>query len=144
MPEVKAEVNLRLDHVNVIVEKATEEALAALALQIEGQAKANIADNDQIDTGFMMNSVYTITRRDSTYNAADPSGKYTNKAGESVGRKLAPEERLPSDATAGVIVGASYAIYQEQSDSFLFKAAEQVAQQAGGICNPVYRDEVHD
>lgn len=142
MPE--AVVTMHLDHVNVIVAKATEEALAKLASQIEGQTKANIADNDQIDTGFMMNSVYAISRRDSSYTAADPSGEYRNKVGESVKRKLAPEERLPNDAAAGVIVGAVYAIYQETRDSFLFKAAEKVAGQAGGICEPVYRAEVHD
>jgi len=144
MPDVKAEVNLKLDHVNVIVKKATEEALAALAFQIEGQTKANISNNDQVDTGFMMNSVYTITRRDSSYGAARQTGEYRNKAGDMVRRKLSPEERLPSDAAAGVIVGAAYAIYQEQRDSFLFKAAEQVAGQAGGICEPVFRAEVHD
>ena len=145
MPEVKAEVHLKLDHVNVVVEKATDEALAALALQIEGQTTANIANNNQIDTGFMMNSVYTISRRDSTYKDADPTGEYrSRKTGQQVERKLAPEERLPSDAAAAVIVGAAYAIYQEVQDSFLFKAAEQVARDAEGICEPVYRAEVHD
>lgn len=144
MPDVNATVTMRLDHVNVVVKNATNDALAALAFQMEGQTKVNIADNDQIDTGFMMNSVYTITKKDSSYGAADSTGEYKNKAGESVKRKLAPEERLPEEAAAGVIVGASYAIYQETQNSFLFKAAEQVARQAGGICEPVYRVEIHD
>ena len=145
MPDVKAEVHLKLDHVNMVVEKATDEALAALALQIAGQTTTNIANNNQIDTGFMMNSVYAITRHSSTYKDADPTGEYrSRKTGQHVGRKLAPEQRLPSDAAAGVIVGANYAIYQETQDSFLFKAAEQVARDADGICEPVYRNEVHD
>lgn len=35
-----------------------KKALLALAFQIEGQAKINITNNGQVDTGFMRNSVY--------------------------------------------------------------------------------------
>ena len=61
-----------------------------------------------------------------------------------VDRSLAPEQRLPRDATAGVVVGANYAIYQEVRKSFLYKAAEKVAREAGGTLEAKYRELVHD
>ena len=138
------EVKLYLDRVKIKIKDASDEALAAWAFQLEGQTKANIADNNQIDTGFMMNSVYTITRRDNSYSATDPSGPYLNAAGEIVERRMAPEQRLPSDAAAGVIVGANYAIYQEVLKSFLYKAAETVTRQAGGTLEAKFRETLHD
>jgi hypothetical protein len=145
MPSVAGgEVKLYLERVKIKVKDATDEALAELAFQLEGHTKANIANNNQIDTGFMMNSVYTITRRDSSYGASTATGQYRDKEGNMVERKLAPEQRLPSDAAAGVVVGASYAIYQEVRKTFLFKAAETVARQAGGTLEAKYRELVHD
>ena len=77
---IGGEVKLYLDRVKVKIKDATDEALAAWAFQLEGQTKANIAGNDQVDTGFMMNSVYTITRKESTYRAAQTTGQYRNTA----------------------------------------------------------------
>jgi hypothetical protein len=136
---VDADVKLYLDHVKVVVEQATVKALVALAMQIEGQAKICIVENDQVDTGFMLNSVYTIERSGSGYGAATSAALARNQDA-----RMAPEERLPGDAAAGVIVGAEYAVFQEVRNSFLHRAAEQVARQAGGICEPVYREAVHD
>jgi hypothetical protein len=145
MPSITdGEVKLYLDRVKIKIKDATDEALAAWAFQLEGQTKVNIAGNDQVDTGFMMNSVYTITRKAGTYAAAKKTGRYKNKAGDMVERQLAPEQRLPGDAAAGVVVGANYAIYQEVRDSFLFKAAEKIARQAGGTLEAKFREALHD
>jgi hypothetical protein len=67
------------------------------------------------------------------------SGADVDHAGD-----MAPEERLPSGVAAAVVVGANYAIYQEVQQSFLYAGAEEAAREAGGICEKVFREEVHD
>ncbi len=108
----------------------TAEGLEAVAAQIDGQAKLNIRENGQIDTGFMINTVYFSGVSGSSYDqTARPSSFGDDKA-------KAPEVDL-GDAEALVAVGADYAIFQEQIDSFLYKALSQVAGQAGGIIEEV-------
>lgn len=109
----------------------TRKALSAVAARIEGQTKINIVGNDQVDTGFMLNTVYHVGAGGSTYNQA--SGYYTNQEGQQVKRQMAPQAALPLNAEALVAVGANYAIFQELQDPFLYKALTQVASEAGGI-----------
>jgi len=106
------------------IKDATAEELAAFAFQIEAQAKVNIQENRQIDTGFMLNSVYTVSQAGSSYGSANKTGAYNNRAGSKVKRKIAPERSLPKKAAAIVAVGADYAIYQEEKKSFLYRAAQ--------------------
>jgi hypothetical protein len=134
----KHDVTLRL-------EKATDEILTALALQGEGLAKVNIRDNGQIDTGFMMNSVFTITPKGSNYGdakAAAGRSYRSSKTGAAVDHSddLAPEPRLPDPHSAAIAVGANYAVYQENQNSFLYRAVEQLRGQAGGVVEKVARD----
>lgn len=42
-----------------LIRNATAESLEALAKEIEAQTKANIVANDQVDTGFMLNSTFS-------------------------------------------------------------------------------------
>lgn len=145
MSSVGAKVTMHINEAVLKVEDASEAALAALAFQIEAQTKANIQANGQIDTGFMLNSVYSLARAQhtgaTTHDSTWKSGKYTNKAGDSVSRKRAPRRTL-GEATAAVAVGANYAIFQEEKNSFLFKAARAVASQAKAILEPVYRSKI--
>lgn len=127
------EVNWYDEELQLVVDKATRRGMEAIAARIDGQAKQNIVGNDQVDTGFMLNSIYFATTERSTYNAANPSGGYTDKAGNLVQRQIAPEAALPADFDALVAVGADYAVYQEMAQSFLFLAVQQVAAEAGGI-----------
>lgn len=104
-----------------------KKALLALAFQIEGQAKINITNNGQVDTGFMRNSVYVSGGGASSYGNTDASGLYPSpKTGEDENRELGPELTPPADDVY-VVVGAAYAIYQETQQSFLYQALEQVA-----------------
>jgi len=131
----KAKVNMHLDHVMMRVEGATDEVLHAVALQVEGTTKRNIVSNDQIDTAFMLNSVYTESQEGSTFGETweGPPGK------------KAPKVRLPRlFSAAAVHVSAVYAIYQEMMDSFLRTAAQEVAGQVKGIAESVYRRALHD
>jgi hypothetical protein len=139
MPQ-QAKVTTYLKEIKVRVKNGSTKALQQLALQIEGQTKANITANNQVDTGFMLNSVYTIFEGSSTYGNTDASGTKLDRMAEFVERKIAPEESLEGDAVAAVCVGAEYAVFQEARQSFLQTAAEQVATQAGAICEPVFEE----
>lgn len=143
------EVKLYLERVEAVVKGATEEGLAALALLIEGKTKANIVANGQVDTGFMLNSVYAISRRSSNFGAAQAKALgsvYSRKTGRRVApRAMGGEPSFPDNETlAGVVVGANYAIYQELDRPFLRPAAEEVVGRAGGTLEPIYRRLVSD
>lgn len=75
------------------------------ALDAQGNIQAQIQSNDQIDTGFMFNSVYTQTDEGSTYKG---------------GEKALPETEQPEDKmTAHVAVAASYGAPQNYGTRFL-------------------------
>jgi hypothetical protein len=140
------EVKLYLDHVKVTVEKATDEVLKALAFRIVERAQLNIRANDQIDTGFMVNSVYPVWKGASGYDAArgaaesqttsSKTGRHIDHSGD-----MAPEERL-GDADAAVVVGANYAIYQEAAQPFLWPAGERAAAEFGGEAERIYKEKL--
>ncbi len=147
MPD--AEVYLRLDHVLITVRKASQKALEAVAFQTEGRAKVKVRENDQIDTGFMLNSLYTVTPKSTGYSSAKGAAETLTKSRRTGGEvdhsgDMAPEQRLPDGVAAAVVVGANYAIYQEVKQSFLYAGAEEAAKEAGGICERVFTEEVHD
>ncbi|HLA87367.1 MAG TPA: hypothetical protein VJL10_05070 [Anaerolineales bacterium] len=120
-----------LDHVLVRMAKASEPMAAMIATQIQARAKVNIQRNGQIDTGFMLNSTYTVTKKASTFGQANQSGDYTDKRGQKVGRKLVRQAQLPSEALAATAVGAEYAIWQEERKPFLYPACVEAAKDSG-------------
>lgn len=118
----------------VKVANVSREALGAVAIQLEAQTKVNITANNQVDTGFMLNSVYAVMEDGSTYSQA--AGQARAQAAD---REMAPERELPSDAMAGVGVGAEYAVFQEARTSFLYRAAQMVREQAPDEIRRVWR-----
>ncbi len=138
------EVKLRLDHVLVKVKERSETYLEAVALQIQAQAKVKIQQNGQLDTGFMVNSVYTLSKRGDTYSSANQSGSYVGKNGKQAVRKIAPKATLPSNAKAATVVGADYAVFQEEKKSFLFAASEIVANELKGSAEKVFKEGLHE
>jgi HK97 gp10 family phage protein len=75
--------------------KALSQAVRKTALDIQADA----ASRAPVDTGFLRNSIYTVTSDGSTYQGGD---------------KALPEVQAPGDdQTAYVAVGANYGIYQE-------------------------------
>jgi hypothetical protein len=142
-----ADVRLYLDHVKVVVDKATEEVLKKLAYRIVERAQLNIRGNDQIDTGFMVNSIYPIFEGGSGYGearSAAESQTHSQKTGRTVDHAgdMAPEVQLIKDADAAVVVGANYAIYQESANPFLWPAAETAAKEFGGEATRVYKENM--
>lgn len=105
----------------------------AVAFRMLAHAQNNIRENDQIDTGFLLNSGYIILPDKSTYADTWEDGDYSVFFSETKDRKKAPELDLPATAKGAVVFGAEYAIYQEIQNSFLFKAAEQTAGEIGGL-----------
>lgn len=135
------EVDWYVEDVILQVEKATQRSLEAVAARIDGLTKINIATNDQVDTGFMVNSVYFATAEGSTYSDADADGLYSNSQGQMVEREKAPEAPLPPEYDALVCVGANYAIFQEQQQPFLYPALLQAAAEAEGIIEKALKDD---
>src|ERR1700751_5206688 len=81
---------------------ALPQACAQIVRNTALKCKANIqhfiVSNGQVDTGFMLNSVYTVTDEGSTYQG---------------GAKALPEVEKPAEpATAYVAVAANYGIFQ--------------------------------
>ena len=109
-------------------QEKSAEALAAIAAFIEGQAKINITDNDQIDTGFMRNSIYWRIGHKTTYGSTWASGSYEGSKTPGGERNRAPQAEV-QDAAGYVAVGADYAIYQELANPFLFPALQAAAAQ---------------
>lgn len=136
MAEVGCEVRLELDHVKVVVVGATDEALAAIAFQIEGEAKVRAA----VDTGFMRNAVYVVTKDEDNYGERSREAR-----ARAVDREVAPKRSLPEDASAAVVAGAEYSIFQEAAQPFLWPAAELVAgTRAGAEAERVFKRVVRD
>lgn len=80
------------------------------AFDLQANMQAQIRANHQIDTGFMVNSVYVRTSESSTYsNTGD-----AQKKGQV---KLDEVEAPPDTHTAYVGVGASYGWYQNYGTS---------------------------
>ncbi len=108
------------------VQAAADDAITALAFQVEGQAKINVRENGQIDTGFMLNSIYTVAPEGNTYRQAWQTGDYESQEGGAEHRELGGE--MPAKPhMALVVVGAEYGLFQETRNSFLYRALDMVS-----------------
>ena len=105
--------------------------LRKVAFQAASHTRANIQHNGQIDTSFMLNSVYVVLDRGaSTYSAVTSTGMRLNRAGHNVYREVAAVHAAPKNG-AIVAVGANYAYWQERRKSFLRKAMIQTSSDFG-------------
>lgn len=108
--------------------KVSEEALIAIALRIEERAKINIVNNDQVDTGAMLNGIYAAWRTGSGYSAA-----VSNAGARGSGGQVLEQAPLPggSDPAALVAGAMDYTIWQEYLNPFLYPAFVQTAGETG-------------
>lgn len=150
MPEDKAiEVVTYLDHVMLTIDEITNErAVPMLAMRVQERTQMNIRSNDQIDTGFMVNAIYSIfpdksnyseVRRDALANSTDKAGKRVDHS-----ESMASEVHMRRDYSAGVIVAAIYAIYQENQNPFMAPAAEAAAAEMDTEISKVYKKFTKD
>ncbi len=120
--------------VTLAVEKATAASIGVLAAQVESEAKQNVFSNDQVDTGFMANTIYHVSELSNSYPTTEAPGvKTSRKTGRQRTVAKAPQADLPGEFLALVACGAEYAIYQELQQSFLYLALVQVAGDPGAI-----------
>jgi hypothetical protein len=104
----------------------TERLQGIAARQIEALVKTRINELNLIDTGFMINSVYSATPESSTAGQIWDDGLYKNREGEMVERKRV-EEMKPGEGEALVHVAAEYFIDWELRYAILYGALQQVA-----------------
>ena len=103
-----------------------DEMVTRAAFQVEGQAKINVQVNGQIDTGFMLNSIYPVAPGKSTYDAVRPTGDYKSaKTGATERREIGDAMDNPPHR-ALVVCGAEYGAIQEMRNSFLYRALNMV------------------
>lgn len=115
------------------VGRALAEMLTEAAFLIEGQAKINITQNGQVDTGFMRNSVYARAPEGESGPEAHAGLFYSPSEKRRVQRDMARPE-LPADKNEAVVgVAAEYAVYQEARQPFLYPAVVDVAGREGEI-----------
>lgn len=95
------------NHWKAIADALTPACVAVVkktATDLQANIQARIRANGQIDTGFMLNSVYTVTSDGSTYQG---------------GSDALPQVGAPSSPTeAYVAVAAKYGIYQNYGTRF--------------------------
>lgn len=121
-------VNWYEQDVVVTANNAMEEALLALAFQIEAAAKVDAP----VDTGFMRNASYVVGGDTNTFQVR--SEEHNGRRYETATH---PEPAPPSGVTVGF--AADYTIFVETQQPFLYPAAQRVASQAGGTIEAVGR-----
>lgn len=105
-------------------------SLMAGAFVLEGEAKNNIQRMKAIDTGFMLNSVYSTSRPENNFADAEAKAKAKNASED-----MLPQVRV-GKAQAAVCVGAKYANHIEYgtarmaSRPFLRQAAQTHSDEA--------------
>lgn len=119
-PMVKKEVDI-----------LTGKLLGAVADAVLAQAQDNIEQNDQVDTGFMLDSGYVIAPYINTHGNRRPDGTYTrSKTGYNVARSAEPQPPRRDKKTALVGFSADYTIYPELARSFLWRALGEIDAEA--------------
>lgn len=110
-------VKWRGDDLLLLVTEGLDLSLDQIAAEGAGRTKQNIVSNGQVDTGFMLNSVYS----------AGPGG--SNFSG---GTKSSPAQ---SAGSGEALFGASaeYALINETRKPFVYPAAESLAGDVPGI-----------
>lgn len=130
-------VNWYANDVMMVVDEANDDLVTRLAFAVEGEAKVNVQSNGQIDTGFMVNAIYSITP------LANRRGQAEGGARGSADRELAPEPAL--EKSGAIVHGAAlYTIYQEMRQAFMYPALEKVKGQTGGMIREVGRQHFDD
>lgn len=99
------------------IKGGSSQVIRAMAFQCEGLTKDRITANGQVVTGFMRNSVYTVTTEG--VSGGVESTTLTDEQGHTVQRTSVPPPELGGEDVSICGVGANYAIYQEVKNPFL-------------------------
>ena len=119
----KEDIRLRADNLS-------QEALISIALRIEERAKIKIVQNDQVDTGAMLNGIYAAWPGSSSYGAA-ASAAAARSAG---GHVLSEAPQAAGEGPSALVAGAmAHTIWQEYIRPFMYPSFTETAREAGGI-----------
>ena len=125
------------------VHEVSELALKEIAEAAQAEAQDSIRRNDQVDAGFLLNSIYALWPGGDSYNQTWPSGTYRGKkSGREQRRERAPQVSLPANVVVGLASAAVYAIYVETRQSFLYTAVLQMRSQVDRIVSQVGRQVI--
>lgn len=140
MADEQGRIDWRKQDVVLKVSKATDELLTQLAFQGEALAKVNVVGNDQVDTGFMLNSIYGIGPNGDHYDQTDESGTYLSEMGGQMVERVRADKINLQPHEAAIAAAASYAVYQEMKQSFLYRALEELAGDLGAAVEIAARE----
>jgi len=119
-----SDVKFYIRDLKLAVGKLSDELIRKLAFDIQAHAQIEVP----VDIGFLKNSIYTVTKRDSGHAAA-----LAGASGRAPDRIMAPSPAL-GDADAAVVAGASYAFWVEiKYKPYLYPAVEAVARKGGNV-----------
>ena len=105
------------DDLILLIQEGLNLSLDEIAAEGAGRAKQNIVRNGQVDTGFMLNSVYSVGPNSNSYSGGEKS-----EAARRVGE---------NEALFGA--SAEYALINELKKAFVYPAAESLANDTPGI-----------
>jgi len=127
MADADVKVDWKREKVVLLVGQAEDKIITQIAMIIADKAGINIADNNQVDTGFMMNAVYGVGPE------ADGRAEAEAKAKSKADRPMAPEPQLPKEHGGFVHCAAEYSVYQETAKAFLYPAIQDAAKEFKGV-----------
>lgn len=127
----------RLDEIAANIGRETEDVVRILAFDLEAHAKKNITQMKAVDTGAMLNSVYTVTAREDGYNEAMIKAKtqtFSQKRQANVEPATTHPHPKPDGKKIFARVGpcVDYAAYVEYGTSrmaarpFMLRACEKI------------------
>lgn len=128
--------------VRKFVNRRAQAGIEEVAYAVREQARRNLEENNQIDTKFLYNSIYVATPNGTS--PIHPDGEYRSLKGNGVVRR---ESGAIVSVDEGAFVGAaaSYAIFPEMNQPYLFPALESVAgAQAEGLLTALYARDVSE
>lgn len=144
-PDVVVTLN-RFGDLTPAIRAGAKLGIAEVAFAIEQRAKYHVVENDAVDTGALMNSIYTqadgTDGRDEAIAAATEASLTTGKhSGKPHGAPFegAPQENTGRGLSAKVGVAAEYGIYVEMGTEhtgqrpFLNPAAQEIRPKAAEI-----------
>lgn len=128
-------VNWFGNQVNQIINRQAQKAVEALAYDVRENARQNLDESDHNDTYFLRNSIYVSTPHGTT--PIHPDGMYTSTKGNGQVRRESGEIVTVGE---GAFVGAaaSYALYVELEDPFLYRAIEETRGAADKVLTGLY------
>lgn len=137
---MKMKLDWRGNELNLAVENATAKGLYAIALAIEEEAKGNVQANGQVDTGFLLNSIYANGEGGSP--APWVNGEFFGKESKRNHVKWAEDIVPPSQRLEALVhASAEYALYQEVDRPFLYPAVDTVRPQVPSILKAAANEE---